>query len=112
MMNCSDCADMPREGGSMEILHQPDGSVRLQGALHISDAEELRAALLGEVTSAATLTLDLSGVESCDTASFQLLCSVQKSARDRNKEFHISALPVVMREAAATKEAEFVYGKC
>jgi anti-anti-sigma regulatory factor len=86
----------------MEILQQPDGSVRLQGALHISEVEELRSALLGELASAAKLTLDLSGVESCDTASFQLLCSFQKSAREKNKEFHISALSVAMREAAAT----------
>jgi anti-anti-sigma regulatory factor len=86
----------------MEILRQDDGSVRLQGHLHISDAEELRAALLGGLASDAGLTLDLSGVESCDAAGFQLLCSAQKSARESNKGFHISALPVAMREAAAT----------
>jgi anti-anti-sigma factor len=85
----------------MEILRGDQGIVRAIGDLHISDAEELRSCLLCELKAAPELILDLSGVDSCDTASFQLLCSLRKSAERDGREFHISALSAAMREAGA-----------
>jgi anti-anti-sigma factor len=85
----------------METIRQEDGVVQVRGELHISEAEELRKSLLEQLAQAPALTLDLSGVESCDTASFQLLCSLQKSAEKEGKEFRISAPSAAMREASA-----------
>jgi anti-anti-sigma factor len=86
----------------MEILRQEEGVVQVRGDLHISEAEELRSALIGEMTAApVALVLDLTGVDSCDTASFQLLCSLRKSAERDNKELRIAALSAAMREASA-----------
>ena len=85
----------------MEISRADDGVVCLKGDLHISDAAKLRSALLSELVSASDLVLDVSGVDSCDTGSFQLLCSLQMSAKRDGKEFRIPALPAAMREASA-----------
>jgi len=86
----------------MEIVRQDEGLVRVSGELHISDAEALRAGLLGELVASSALVLELSGVESCDTASFQLLCALRKSAEREGKALHLSAPAAAMREASAT----------
>ena len=85
----------------MEISRTNDGVVCLGGDLHISDAAELRSALLRELASTPDLVLDVSGVDSCDTASFQLLCSLRKNAERDGKEFCISALSAAVLEASA-----------
>ena len=85
----------------MEISRMDDGVMCLKGDLHISDAADLRSALLSELASARDLVLDVSGVDSCDTASFQLLCSLRTSAERDGKEFRISALSAAIREASA-----------
>lgn len=85
----------------MELLRQDEGIVRVRGELHIGEAEKLRSALLGELVAAPALVLDFSGVDSCDTASFQLLCSLQKGAERDGKQFRITALPTAMLEARA-----------
>jgi len=86
----------------MEILRQDQGVALARGDLHISDAEELRSTLLDKLAASPALVLDLSGVDSCDAASFQLLCSLQKSAQRDGKKFHISATSVAIREASAS----------
>jgi ABC-type transporter Mla MlaB component len=86
----------------MEIVRQGGGVVRMQSNLHIGEVEELRTVLMGELAVAPALELELSGVENCDTAGFQLLCSLRKSAEQAAKELHISAFPAAMREASAT----------
>ena len=85
----------------MEILRQDDGVVCARGDLHISEVDELRNALLRELAAAPSLILDLSSVDSCDTASFQLFCSLRKSADKDGKDLRISALSAAMREASA-----------
>jgi anti-anti-sigma factor len=82
----------------MEILGQDGGVIRARGDLHISEAEELRSALLAELGASPTLVLDLSEVDSCDTASFQLLCSLQKSAERDGKKLRISATSAAIRD--------------
>jgi anti-anti-sigma factor len=85
----------------MEITRQSEGVVQLKGELHISEAEELRSALLGELAATPALVLELSGVDSCDTASFQLLCSLRRSAEREGKALRISVFSAAMREASA-----------
>jgi len=84
----------------MEIFRQGEGVVRVKGDLHISDAGELRSALLDELEAAPALALDLSEVDGCDTASFQLLYSLRKSAERDGKELHVSAPSAAMRTAS------------
>jgi anti-anti-sigma factor len=85
----------------MEIVRQSDGVVQVSGHLHISDAESLRSALIEELKAVPSLVLDLSQVESGDTASFQLLCSARKSAETNGKGFRISTPSPAMRETSA-----------
>lgn len=85
----------------MEVSRMDDGVVRVKGNLHISNAEELRSALLSELAVAPDMVLEVSGVESCDTAGFQLLCSLKKSAERDGKKFHISTPSTAMLEASA-----------
>jgi anti-anti-sigma regulatory factor len=77
----------------------PDGFLKLEGALHISTADELRKALANGLAEAPELVLDLSGVEACDTASFQLLCAARRSAALMNKTVRLTAISNVMVEA-------------
>lgn len=94
------CAFLSRKD-HMKILRQDHGAVQVRGDLQISEANELRSALLGELAAAPVLVLELSGVDSCDTASLQLLCSLQKSAEKDGKEFCITAPSAAMLEASA-----------
>lgn len=77
--------------------------MRVQGDLHINEVEELRSALIRALAAATpALVLELSGVDNCDTASLQLLCSLQKSAEKSGKELRITAPSAAIREASAT----------
>jgi anti-anti-sigma factor len=84
----------------MELLRQESGVVRVTGDLHISEAEQLRSVLLREL-AAPTLVLELYGVQSCDTASLQLLCALHKSAQRDGKQFRITSASPAVSEAAA-----------
>jgi len=85
----------------VEISRQNDGGLRLHGDLHISNVEELHSALLRERAAGPALVLDLSDVQSCDAASLQLLCSLQKSAQADGVELRISASSPAIQDAAA-----------
>jgi anti-anti-sigma factor len=85
----------------MGIIRQDEGIVQAEGDLHVSGADELRAALLGELAVAPSLVLDLSGVKSCDAASLQLLCSLRESARRDCKRLHFAAPSAAICEASA-----------
>lgn len=85
----------------MEIVRQDDGVLRARGDLHISEAEELKAALLRELAASPAVVLDLSDVNSCDAASFQLLCSLRKSAERDGKQYRIAARSAAVREECA-----------
>jgi anti-anti-sigma factor len=86
---------------TLEFCRYSQGAVCVQGGLHISETEELRSALACELSAAQVMTLDLSGVESCDAASLQLLCSLKKSAMQVGEELHICALSAEIRESVA-----------
>jgi anti-anti-sigma factor len=85
----------------MEIFRDDEGVVQVRGDLHISEAEELRTALIGSLETTPALSLDLSEVNACDTAGFQLLCSLQKSAKRDGKEFRIAAMSAGMHAVSA-----------
>jgi len=86
----------------MEISRQQDGLVKVQGDLHISEVEDLRQALLTELSLGAALELDLSAVDRCDTASLQMLCSLKESATKEGKSLRLSSPSVSMQELCQT----------
>jgi anti-anti-sigma factor len=85
----------------MEISQQGDGVLRLQGDLHISDVEALRSALAGGLAAGTALVLEISGVDRCDTASLQLLCSLRRSAEKDGKDLRIFGASEAIREASS-----------
>ena len=86
----------------MQVSGNEHGVLEIRGDLHISDAEVLRNALLGELTTSFPVAIDLSAVDSCDTASLQLLCSLVKSAERDGRNLIISTPSSAVREASAT----------
>lgn len=77
--------------------HSPGaGPIRLNGALDIYRADELRTTLANCLADAPSLSLDLSAVDECDTAGLQLLLSASTTARTQGKAvaFHNSSAPV------------------
>jgi anti-anti-sigma factor len=85
----------------VDIFRKNDGPVQVRGELHISEAQELRSALIGELAAVSRLVLDLSEVDSCDTASLQLLCSLQKSAQCDGKELRLLAPSAAIHNATS-----------
>ena len=77
----------------------PDGLLKLEGALHISTADELRNVLAEVLARAPELALDLSEVDACDTAALQLLCSARRSAAQLNKQLRLTAISDTVAEA-------------
>jgi anti-anti-sigma regulatory factor len=73
--------------------------VRISGALHVSEAAELRQALADWLPKQQILRLDLSAVGACDAASLQLLCSVRNSARLANKPFSVLGVSPAVADA-------------
>jgi anti-anti-sigma regulatory factor len=82
----------------MPFLKQENGVGRLIGDLHISDVEELRNGLLDWLHDPSATALELAEVERCDTASLQLLCSLNQSAQHMGKQCRISVLPPAILE--------------
>jgi len=83
------------------MIRQSEGMVQVRGNLHVSDAEMLQSGLVEELIAAKVLLLNLSAVDSCGTASYQLLCSLKRSAENAGKEFRISASSSAVRETSA-----------
>jgi len=87
----------------MDVSRIDGELVQLRGEMHISDGEEIRLALAAELAaSSSTLVLRLSEVERCDTASLQLLFSLQKSAARDGKSFRIEAPSAAVSEASTS----------
>lgn len=62
-------------------------------------AAELHTQLLGRLQTGEPLTLDLSGVESIDSAGIQLLLSLRASLREREQALTLSGASPVVRSA-------------
>lgn len=84
-------------------IEQPGspGPLSVAGSLSLHTAEAFHEALRQHVTSEPSVTLDLTGVDECDLAGVQLLCSAQKTAFEAGKPWKagLSAVIVNMCEA-------------
>ena len=83
----------------MEVTSIPNSGgtcLQVRGALTIADLDPLRDALLEALHRSPTLLLDLSGVDECDAAGIQLLCSARNHPAVR-----IGSLPTPISETAA-----------
>jgi len=63
--------------------------LRAEGTLSIQDASGLRECLLEALSSADTLLIDLSGVQSVDLACLQVFCSAHKTYFQAQKGMRI-----------------------
>jgi anti-anti-sigma factor len=77
------------------------GPLRVAGTLDAYAAAELRGALARALGERPELAVDLSGVESCDFTTIQLLCSARRSAGQAGKPFVVTALSEAVVEACA-----------
>jgi len=75
-------------------------SGRFAGEWNITNAEELRARFVAFLASGGDVALDLGGVESCDTAALQLLCSLRRTAKERGVRVRLLELPPAIVELA------------
>lgn len=60
--------------------------MKLSSKLHISNAESFANDLLALVGQSKSIELDISDVDSADTASIQVLCALQKSLETEDSE--------------------------
>ncbi len=68
-------------------------TLKIAGSFSIYDAAAHREALFAALTAHDDVVVDLNGVETCDVAGIQLLCSAQKMAADKGKRLSITAAP-------------------
>ena len=65
----------------LQVTALPESNtLRLMGDLDLYNVETAREALLNHLSDKRGLELDLSGVETCDTAGLQVLLAAQRSA--------------------------------
>lgn len=73
---------------------------RLEGALTIYTVEALRTQIIERLSHPGGLVIDLAGVNACDCAGLQLLCSARKNTTAAGNTFHISNLSPAIQAAA------------
>ena len=83
------------------VKNKQEHILSISGALHLSEAGELRRVLAEFLQNEPLLQLDLSAVGACDAASMQLLCSLRNSARMANKSLRLIACSEAVSEAGA-----------
>lgn len=74
-------------------------TLKLEGNLTIYEAEALRESLKVALEDADILEFDISDVRECDTSGLQLLCSVKKTAVQKDKIICISMTSEAVRDA-------------
>lgn len=79
----------------LEYTVTPDGAqLVFTGALGVSAAEQLAGELRSHLgSSAGTILVNLTSVESADVTFFQILISLQKSLNNQNQKLAIQPLP-------------------
>ncbi len=80
--------------------NNPTGSLRISGELNIASAKSLGEVLLEQLSTSRELALDLSAVESCDTAALQVLLAARQRATLTGKPFSIFPNSPVVTETA------------
>jgi anti-anti-sigma factor len=70
---------------------EQDGSIllRIEGPVSIYETPEIREVILACFEREVALELDLGQVTDIDSAGIQLICSVQKSAKIKDRSFTI-----------------------
>jgi anti-anti-sigma factor len=77
--------------------------VHLQGELCLMNAEPVRQALAGTIsTGSPPMVLNLAALTGIDLCGLQLLCSVQRTCQSNNLSFTLSAVPDWFREIVDT----------
>ena len=77
--------EQEEKGGGMTL--------KIAGSFSIYEATSHREALLAALTTHDDVVVDLNGVEACDVAGIQLLCSAGKTAADNGKRLSVTAAP-------------------
>ncbi len=90
------------KGVNVQIDKDESGQMlMLTGMLEIKVARDLQMALEEFVQRDSGTSLNLSGVDGCDTTAIQLLLSAQKTAQSAGKELQITAASDPVREVVA-----------
>ncbi len=76
-------------------------ALRLEGEWTIANAEELHQFFQTHVTRSPKVVLDLHGVQACDTAALQLICSLSKTAALGGRPFRIDRPSPAVESAAS-----------
>jgi anti-anti-sigma factor len=77
------------------------GILKISGALDIGNADALREALSEGLRRYPEFKLDLSAIDSCDTACLQLLWSARQSALRQGNTWQVGAWSPAMEAAGA-----------
>jgi anti-anti-sigma factor len=81
----------------MQITQSAEGKVvHVAGELSLYTAHDLRDALATALARESALSVDLSGIETCDTAAIQVLCSAVMTAASAGKEIGITGAPAAV----------------
>jgi len=80
---------------------EDDGVLKIAGDVRIPAVEELHTVLRDFVRTAPSPTVDLSGVETCDTAMLQLLSSARKTAEQVSRPLEYVGLSDQILDACA-----------
>ena len=73
---------------------------KLEGELTIQFAAEHRLVFLAALEDATQgLSLDLSGIEACDSSGVQLLLALRRSLIERQQQLHLSAASTSVQQA-------------
>lgn len=75
----------------MRHQNQIDGVLKIEGSVDLEAASALRDALAAALAANASVAIDLSGVDACDTSAIQLLCAARKTASLERKGWRIAA---------------------
>lgn len=73
--------------------------IKVDGAMTIYEASELRDAFLEGFSAPGGLVLNLEAVTECDTAGVQLLCAARVTAETEHRPFGIEAVSDAVRDA-------------
>jgi len=92
----------------VQIAKDDSGQVlKLAGKLDIRVAHDLKTALQDFLAEKTDCVLDLSHVEACDTAAFQLLVSARQTVESAGGRFALLALSEPVRASSAVLGLSF-----
>ncbi|TVP62775.1 MAG: anti-sigma factor antagonist [Leptolyngbya sp. LCM1.Bin17] len=83
----------------MQTMTRPMAVVQAQGSLNASNAKDFQVAMVQQLQSdlSSGLVVDMSGVESLDSAGLIALVAALKQARQQQKRFCLCTVPPSIR---------------